>query len=113
VRDQPGHRGDGRLAPGGEGDGEVDRDRDHVALLVLLAGFPQLGAAAVDLVAGHPGEWHAGAGRAGDHRGAQGGLGGERHLVRDVRPLAPLFVLVPGFRQVQLEIEQRAPAGGE
>ena len=47
-------------------------------------------------LAGHPRERDARAGRAGDHRGAQRGLGGERHVVRDPRPLPPRLVSAPG-----------------
>ena len=74
------HRGDGghgRLAAGGEPDGEVHRDREHVPLAGLLAGLPQPAAAAVHLVAGHPGERHARPDRGGDHRGGQRRLGSE------------------------------------
>jgi hypothetical protein len=39
------------VVPRPDGGGEVHRDREHVPLVVFLAGFAQLAAAAVDLVA--------------------------------------------------------------
>jgi len=113
LRDQPGHGSHGRLPAGGRGDGEVHRDREHVPFPVLLACFPQLGATAIHLVAGHPRKRDAGAGRAGDHRGAQRGLGDELHVIRDARPLPPLPVRTPGLRQVEPEIEQGVRAGAD
>ena len=45
-----------RDCAGGEGDGDVHRDRGHISLPVLLAGLARLGAAAIHPVGGHPGE---------------------------------------------------------
>ena len=110
---QPGQGRRSRLPPRWQGDPEVHRDREHIPLAVLLAGGPQLRGAAVDLIAGHPGERHCGADRAGHHGGAQLGLGGELHAAGDLRPLPPFLVAAPGFRQVEPEIEQGVGAGGD
>ena len=113
IRHHRRHRGRRRLAPGRQRDGEVHRDREHVPLPGLLACLPQLRAAAVDLVGGHPGERDPGAGRASDHLRAQRGPGDERRAVRDVRLLKPRLVTAPGLRKVEPEVQQRMRAGGD
>ena len=111
--DQPGQRRDGDPPPGAEADREVHRDREHVALPGVLAGGPQLRAAAVHLVPGRPAERHRGVRRPGDHVPGQLGLGLEHHVSGDLGPLAPPAVPAPGLRQVEPEIKQRVPAGGD
>ena len=106
ARRHRGNGGDGRRAAGRERDAEVHRNPQHVALARLLAGLPELAAAAVDLIAGHPGERHARPGRGGDHRGGQRRLGGEPHPAGHARPRPPRPAPEPRLRQVQPEIER-------
>ena len=67
---------------------------------------------AVGLVAGHPRRGYPRVQGAGQHRLGQLGLGGEPDRVVDAGLAAAFPVLGPGFRQVELAVEQGAPGRG-
>ena len=64
---------------------------------------------AVDLVTGDPARGHAGVQGAGDHLGGQCWFGRELHRRRDTGLLAPVGVVGPDPRQIQLPVDQRVP----
>jgi hypothetical protein len=104
----------GRLVrphPAGRHRDDVAAGRGHHvrnALLFKPRAEPRV--AAVDLVAGHPGEQDPGLPRAADHLPRQPGLGLERDAVADPRGPAPATVVRPLLRQVKLPVDQRPPA---
>ena len=83
------------------------RDGQHVAQPTAFDGRGQLRVTAVDLVPGHPPRSHAGVQRALDHRYGQRRLGREAHLLGHPGARAPLGVVRPRARQVQLPVDQR------
>ena len=107
-----GTRGDQRVGPPltfGHGQRVAAPDRHHVPdVLVLQPGLQPLGLP-VGLIGGEPGERHPRRDRPGDHLLRLPRLGRELRLLRDARRPAPLRVLGPGLRQVQLPVDQRVP----
>jgi hypothetical protein len=70
---------------------------------------PQGRAAAIDLISGHPRRQHPGLQRALQHDPGQLRLGAKLHLLGDPRSPAPLRVVGPAFRQVQLPVDHCPP----
>src|SRR5215469_13705916 len=94
---------------GAAGDGLVAGHRHDVADPALFQPGTELAVLAVGLIGGHPRGRDPGIQRPAQHRAGQLGLGGELRLRRDGRRTAPVPVSQPGFRQVQLAVDQGAP----
>jgi hypothetical protein len=86
-------------------------NRQHIPDTAVLQGLTQFRVRAVDLVTGDPARSHAGVQGAGDHLGRQRWLGRELHRRRDTSLLAPVGVIGPDPRQIQLPVDQRVPVG--
>ena len=106
-------RGDQRVGPPltlSHGQRVAAPDGHHVPGIALFQpGLQPLGLP-VGLIGGEPRERHPGRDRPGDHLLSLPRLGDELHLVGNARRPAPLCVVGPGLRQVQLPVDQRVPA---
>ncbi len=84
-------------------------DGHHVGHVLAFQPRLQVLGLPVGLIGSEPRERHPGRDRPGDHRLRLPRLGRELHVVRDARRPAPLRVIGPGLRQIQLPVDQRVP----
>ncbi len=94
------------------GDLGIRRDGQNIANLLILEPGPELGGAAVDLVAGDPAQLGMGLVEPTDHDQRQLRLRRECDVVRDARIPAPFPVVRPLLRQIQLAVDIRPPPAG-
>ncbi len=94
---------------GGHGQRVAAPDRHHIGHVLAFQPSLQVLGLPVGLIGSDPRKRHPGRDRPGDHRLSLPRLGGELRLRRDARRPAPLRVIGPGLRQVQLPVDQRVP----
>ena len=88
----------------------IGRDRQHIGHLPELKKCSQPGVLSVDRIGGHPASRHPGVQRPPQHRDRLDWFGREDDVRWQARLRATLTVINPRLRQIQLPVQESAPA---